>query len=539
VPGAGIPPGEVAKDVGQPRREIVAGLHCPASIRAGKLVCRSPSREQDQTLTASAPLWIRVEKETAALGLFTASYRNGHGMHERRFTAMRRTAGGRRIPTEVIIRSTPDEGLPTVGELDSFLALQAVMTSISKRDGVVSSPVAFPISELGRMLGHRDRCAETVARIRKSLRRLAALRVTCRPVGRGEEGHPEQGETDLSILDSRPTPAVMSSSRGRGARTSVWLARSFLDRFNGGHTFRLDLRSYVGLRSAVARVLVPLLHVWLFASRHAGRFEKSVPALSDMLGLDPDARPGRSRDRIAEGLTELRRHLYLADWQFRSSAAGEKAVLYPGTRFQPGTEEDVAGGGTAADRLQETMEPSRRRIYDELVRRGIAASTARRIALEPGANEGLLDRLEWGDHLIASRPGITNPAGFHLHLMREAIQPPAGFVTDRRRREEPDGVTRHEAESAKRQELESAWQDHREALIDRHIASSIDDAAYRALADQKRLEITRRFPRSRHWTPEAFESTIRTSIRDDVASTLRLPTLEEFQSGREETGSVH
>jgi hypothetical protein len=61
----------------------------------------------------------------------------------------------------------------------------------------------------------------------------------------------------------------------------VWLSTWQLENINSNYLLPIDLDTYRKLRNQIAKILVPLLQVWLYASRAEGRFEKRYPELRD------------------------------------------------------------------------------------------------------------------------------------------------------------------------------------------------------------------------------------------------------------------
>ena len=65
----------------------------------------------------------------------------------------------------------------------------------------------------------------------------------------------------------------------------VWLSVWQLENINSNYLLPIDLETYRKLRNQIAKILVPLLQVWLYASRAEGRFEKRYTELCEILDI--------------------------------------------------------------------------------------------------------------------------------------------------------------------------------------------------------------------------------------------------------------
>ena len=68
-------------------------------------------------------------------------------------------------------------------------------------------------------------------------------------------------------------------------RNYVWLSDWQLENINGNYLLPVDFDAYRKLRNHIAKVLVPLLQLWLYASRAEGRFEKKYGDLCEILNI--------------------------------------------------------------------------------------------------------------------------------------------------------------------------------------------------------------------------------------------------------------
>src|SRR5207247_8188175 len=102
----------------------------------------------------------------------------------------------------------------------------------------------------------------------------------------------------------------------------VWLSEWQLENINAKFLLPIDLLRYRELRNHIAKALVPLLQVWLFASQRAGSFEKRYDELCQMLTLQTYRAPSQIRRQFKPSLDELAQHEYLEKW--RSEETSER-----------------------------------------------------------------------------------------------------------------------------------------------------------------------------------------------------------------------
>ena len=85
----------------------------------------------------------------------------------------------------------------------------------------------------------------------------------------------------------------------------VWLSDWQLENINSNYLLPIDLDTYRKLRNQIAKILVPLLQVWLYASRAEGRFEKRYPELCEILDIVCHKHLSLIRRQLEPSLTEL------------------------------------------------------------------------------------------------------------------------------------------------------------------------------------------------------------------------------------------
>src|SRR4030095_5385827 len=106
-------------------------------------------------------------------------------------------------------------------------------------------------------------------------------------------------------------------------------------KMNSRHVLPIDFDVYQRLRTHIARVLIPLLQIWLYASQRSGLFEKRYDEVCQLLGLRQYNHRSKITEKLGPALDELGEHGYLAGWRVERTSDGRafKLVLQHGRGF--------------------------------------------------------------------------------------------------------------------------------------------------------------------------------------------------------------
>jgi hypothetical protein len=162
-----------------------------------------------------------------------------------------------------------------------------------------------------------------------------------------------------------------------------------------------------------------------------------------------------------------------------------------------------------------------------LAERGVALNAARELALGMGDEEGLLELLEWGDHLVMqSRPGsFRNPAGFYIHLVREGIAPPADFESTRRRLAREAQAAGEQQRELERFRQERAYQEYVEAETERYLKEHVPEAELTERTQASRRALRSEFP---NMTPEQLDDLARRTVLAEMRRRAPVRSFEEY-----------
>jgi hypothetical protein len=97
----------------------------------------------------------------------------------------------------------------------------------------------------------------------------------------------------------------------------------------------IDLDTYRQLRNHIAKALVPLLQIWLYATRDDGLFEKRYSELCQILDIRQWTYPSKIKEKLGPSPDELKQFGYLADWRIETTSdqQGYKVLFFHGETF--------------------------------------------------------------------------------------------------------------------------------------------------------------------------------------------------------------
>jgi len=239
-------------------------------------------------------------------------------------------------------------------------------------------------------------------------------------------------------------------------RNYVWLSEWQLENVNSKHQIPVDFEEYRKLKNAIAKALVPLLQIWLYATRDKGVFEKRYDEICHLLDITRYPNASRIAQKFGPSLNELKQHGYLSGWSIAKTSdnTGFKIVFHHGEKFHRDGRRQSVTTLLSPSRVLADPPDAIDDLVAELVRRGIEDGSARKCVAGLSAELPILDILEWADAQIAKRPeSFDNPPGFYVSVLKKGKQPPPDFLT-----------------SCKAREIEAANQAKHQTLIERQMA---------------------------------------------------------------------
>jgi hypothetical protein len=164
----------------------------------------------------------------------------------------------------------------------------------------------------------------------------------------------------------------------------VWLSEWQLENINQNHLLPVDLEAYRQLKNHIAKALVPLLQVWLYATLEVGSFEKRYQDLCQILNITQYQHTSKIKEKLGPSLNELQRHRFISGWRIQPTSDGNdfKVVFVHGERFRM---EPVAQRGLFEPEIETQSAPADprpsgvkidRELLHQLMKRGIAEGEA-------------------------------------------------------------------------------------------------------------------------------------------------------------------
>jgi hypothetical protein len=372
------------------------------------------SQTEESSPDTSVPDFVKVEKNLASLGFFTPPKREIKKARSKmiRFS---RLMGESRVEAEVKISADEELGLPTTADQDKYLAFQKMVRDKIAQDGEVRNPISFQSADILNLLGLAD-----------------------------------SGENFKEVerwLDRMTTTTIISKGAVYFAGKKRW---------------------------ATDRFLVPLLQIWLYASREAGVFEKRYDELCQILHLTQYKHASKIKEKIGPALDELKHHRYISDWNLVPSSDPNsfKVVFTHGEKFYADRQKRIglSAGEDDGDlaSLANQIVVSASELISDATQGGDPLMDSRLTKSE----ESLVERLhtEFGvgrrkaAELVAQNPdGVRrqveawafrekkpkNPAGWIIRAIEGNFELPSGFVDAQQKEESKKRkLTRAEAIAA-------------------------------------------------------------------------------------------
>ena len=465
--------------------------------------------------------FVKVEKNLSTLGFFTPSKSRGKIEHREKTIRFKREVNGKTVEAEATILPSAKYGLPTTADLDKYLAFQKLLNDIRTREGHVTNPIGFTSTQILNILGVKT-AGNNYQEVYEWLQRMTLTGINSK--GMIYLARRKAWASDTFHVFDRVVAFGMEMPDGLIAdRNYVWLSDWQIDNINNNYLMPIDFETYRKLKNHIAKALVPLLQVWLYASRNEGHFEKRYQDLCTILDIRLQKHLSLVKKQLGPSLDELQRYGYLAGYRIEITSDGRdyKIVADHGPKFLRDQKTRASlpppPAGTTA------TEPS---LIAELVSRGLSQAHARRLLQSLPQTQCVIDQLEYGDWLITnSRKAILNPPGFYTYLLRENVIPPQHFETGAKRLAKAAAENTRKTEQHFRLQLEQEYKDFCEEHVRLYIETEMDRDDYDERFKTKLQDVKSTWPR----LPEAgMRETAERALRADLLPAAALPTFEEF-----------
>ncbi len=446
--------------------------------------------------------FIKVEKNLTSLGFFTPTSNKVRKAKAKKVSFTRVTDGRRERVSVTIAPTVLDEApiLPSTAHQDKYLAFQKIILDRRVDGEQITNPVAFTSAELVRELGR-----EKDGRLYKEISEWLDIMTATTIFSEGAvyfAGRKTYGRDRFHVFDRSVSFGHEMPDGSVADKNYVWLSEWQLENLNNNHLLPIDFESYKRLKNHIAKSLVPILQIWLYASKDEGAFEKRYDELCQYLNIKQYQHLSKIKEKLSPGLDELVACGYLASWKVDTTSddKGYKVTLRHGKKFYRDSLKRLEQRATATDRAR--GKTSEQLLLHEANDRKPSPSRRSQTATANAATEGhealIRDLMEHGMHrktasqLVNASPDEVRRQLDYLPyrtvkknkggLLRDAIlgnwSPPDEYgEAQKRSREQSDNHERlkrkrdEEAKSAARQKTEEKlkrdYYDHLNQLLGR------------------------------------------------------------------------
>jgi hypothetical protein len=478
-----------------------------------------------ETIPVEQRDFVKVEKNLSSLGFFTPSKSRGKVEVREKTIRFKREIEGKTFEAEATILPSAKYGLPTTADLDKYLAFQKLLNDIRLKNGFITNPIGFTSTQILNILGVKN-AGNNYQEVYEWLQRMTLTGISSKGVV--YLARRKAWATDTFHVFDRVVAFGMQMPDGAIAeRNYVWLSEWQIENINNNYLLPVDFETYRKLRNHIAKALVPLLQVWLYASRNDGHFEKRYLHLCSILDIRRQKHLSLIKKQLEPSLKELQFYGYLADCKIELTSDGldYKIVAEHGDKFF--RDQKARAALTGGQGSSKETEPS---LVNELTRRGLNEGQARRLLQTLPAGRPVVDQLEYGDWLIAkSRKSVLNPPGFYTYLLRENVVPPETFETSAKRLAREASSQARANQRNREAELKHEYERFCEDRVTAFINERMQAADYAARLNTKVKEVRSTWSK----LPVAtIEEIAQRAIRGEIKKNLPLPSFEEFCTTR-------
>jgi hypothetical protein len=278
------------------------------------------------------PDFIKIEKNLISLGFFTPSSKRIKDEKSKTIT-FTKIIDGKRIEAKATIVPAAIYGLPVTADQDKYLALQKIINDVRQERGEVTNPVTFTSAELLKLLEQAD-AGKNYQDISEWLDLMSNTGIISEGVVY-LAGKKVWAKDRFRVFDRAVSFGRELEPGKMAEKNYVWLSEWQLENINNNYLLPVDFDAYKQLKNHITKALVPLLQIWLFASREEGYFEKRYDEICQLLRIRQYHYLSEIKRNFAPSLDELVEHQYLESWQIEKTSDKKdyKVVFRHGEKF--------------------------------------------------------------------------------------------------------------------------------------------------------------------------------------------------------------
>lgn len=475
--------------------------------------------------TGRGPERIRVEKSLATLGFFSVRGGIPRDKSSERTLTLKRTIGGEMIDVSATIIASKKFGFPRTSDQDCYFAILSYVSEAVTRGARIPARLELSPAELLRRQG-KTLSGDNYEDLENQLLRLATTTIVSESAI-WNAGKKQWSKDVFRVFDRVLLKGEELEDGTTARRHCIWLSSWQIENLKNGYLLLIDYEKYSRLRNEISRALVPLLQVWLFASRRTGKFEKLYEDMAKILDIKVEQFPADIKKQLGPSLDELVREGYIREWSIeRAASLGAKRykiVFHHSKAFLNEIErrakaqlalpdiDDLDGAGDE----DAISDDEAHRFGDDLIAEGVHPAVARKHAR--GATRAQLDRasriVEYFRSSIDHRK-LANPPAFLMSLLKADLVAPVEFRASAAAGDAGARATnpafdeeierRAVEELAAMRAYESETDEMMSALLPLELAE-FNDRAERLLDEH--------YPSNHTWSPEARQRQLRVILR--------------------------
>ena len=490
--------------------------------------CRMPRKKTGTSAprAGNGPERIRVEKSLATLGFFSVRGGIPRDKSTERTITLKRTIGGEMIDVSATIIASKKFGFPRTSDQDCYFSILSFVSEAVSRGARIPAMLELSPAELLRRQG-KTLSGDNYEDLENQLLRLATTTIVSESAI-WNAGKKQWSKDVFRVFDRVLLKGEELEDGTTARRHCIWLSSWQIENFKNGYLLLIDYEKYSRLRNEISRALVPLLQVWLFASRRTGKFEKLYEDLAKILDIKVEQFPADIKKQLGPSLDELIREGYIRDWSIERAvglgAKRYKIVFHHSKAFLNEIErrakaqlalpelDDLEG---TSDDGGAISEDEAHRFGDDLIAAGIHPAVARKHARTLEREQ--LDRASRIVEYFRSsidHAKLKSPPAFLMSLLKADLEAPVEF---RVRAAAADVLQRGanpelDAEIERRAVAELAIMRAYEAETD-ELVSSLLPLELAAINDRAEKLLDVEYPSNHTWSAEARQRQLRVILR--------------------------
>jgi hypothetical protein len=290
-----------------------------------------PTTRKAEVVTIPSTEFVQVEKNLASMGFFSATTTHIKDAKSKTVTFTRERDGKRGVVTVTIVPAAI-HGLPTTADQDKWIAFQKLVES-RRRGGIVSNPVSFTSAEMLELLGMVADGGSVYEDLYRWLDLMAFTGIISE-WGVYSAGKKISRRDVYHVFDRVVRYGKYIEDGVKADQNHVWFSEWQLENINRNHTLPIEHEAYKLLNAPIAKALVPLLQVWLYASENEGKFEKRYDELCQYLNISQYQHLSQIKRKLSPALDELKAHGYLKSWKVEKAERGYKVIFFHGEKYR-------------------------------------------------------------------------------------------------------------------------------------------------------------------------------------------------------------